>query len=91
MAIQLKDHLYARHRAGDVDVFYELSDVDEVVATETYAGYLNPLGGWIIIRYVVGAGITTIRYKSGKDNYSDNWNNRAALVYKLYNEMLEEI
>ncbi|MEM3036127.1 MAG: hypothetical protein QXS18_04905 [Thermoplasmata archaeon] len=80
----IKDYIYSRHKKGDHDVLYVLSDVDEATSDEIYAGYVNDTAGWIVVRYTKSAGITNVRYCIGDSDYSTNWNNRAGLSYDYY-------
>jgi hypothetical protein len=86
--VTLKDFIYAKHGKGGIEVAYQLSDVDEVVETLQYAGYLNQDGGWLIIEYTEDiTNITEARYAIGDSDYAASWASRGILVYYYWNEL----
>lgn len=68
---------------------YKVSDGKEPVTGYQYFGFINPEGGWYIL--FNDAIESQVRYKFGKDNYAEAWNNYANLDYKMYNEAIDEI
>ncbi|MFC1808848.1 hypothetical protein ACFL3D_01840 [Candidatus Omnitrophota bacterium] len=79
--MKLHDFHYKYHDEGDAVIDFEISDADEAAASPQYAGYLAPTGAWIITKITIDAGITNIRFATGKEDYSTNWTGRAALSY----------
>ena len=66
------------------DIFYAVSDVDELNDTKYY-GYLSAESSWIIEKIIATDG--TVRYVSGHDNYATNYTGRAGLTYDYYDQI----
>ena len=62
---------------------YNVSDFNEVSATELYAGYLRMDGSW----YIMHLDGNAIRYAKGLSGYATNWTNRILLSYSYYSDI----
>ena len=66
------------------DMPFHIHQVDET-ADPRYYGYVSHISSWIIIQENRATGAT--RYVVGKQNFSTNWTNRAALSYDYINNL----
>lgn len=90
-----------RHVQVDVLNFPETSDVnvlsmpeeykkvslDYSNENEIYIGYLKKNSDWYIVKRVFSNDSFIDYFTKGKNNFITNWQNRASLEYKLYNEL----
>lgn len=79
--MKLHDFQYKYHKEGDATIDFELADADEAATSPQYVGYLAPTGAWLITKITIAASITSIRFITGKEDYTTNWTGRAALSY----------
>lgn len=68
---------------------YRAQDMDNEEEGVQFIGFVNPSGGWYIIKNVEVD--NTLRYKFGKDKYARAWSKAPAFEYRLLNEAVNEI
>lgn len=69
---------------------FNISDVDEQVATPRYYGFLRLDGSWYIMKETNTAGLKVYTYVKGTASYSTNWTGRAGLTYADFQTVFVE-
>lgn len=91
MALTIQDTSYIRHKVGDHDVVYQLSDEDRSGTTH-YFGYVNDEGGWILQSYDTTTGALRYVARNGDAvEYAFGWQHRkdGTYTYGLYNTIFD--
>lgn len=83
--MEIHDISFKLHDAGGNTATFLPHDIDES-GDPRYYGYANADGSWVIQEYNVASG--TLRYATGKRNYSTNYTNRASLSYDYLSEVV---
>lgn len=71
----IHDYRMRFHRAGGIDLTFEIAHEDNTSAETQYYGYVSSFGSWIIQKCTVIASTRQYTYAAGqaRSDYDDHW------------------
>ena len=85
--MELNDYSMILHKRGGGSVDYQVANTDVLDAANTYAGYLNNEGGWLIMKQVTTDSVMVATYVKGSSAYDTAWTARATQTYVTFNNL----